>query len=178
MYLARKFSQIHICPMLQSKKNCADNGALNTDNESRRRLSQSIGKVGFRPNESPCTQALHLFLKYAQILISYLNFIDRGGNSNGGPNGDDGSEEWNAREEMRLLDAVEQFGYGNWKDISGFIETKTPEQASWTMNHIYLFKVSHKLLKIGSVDLEVLKKISPNKIGQTVEQPNSNSIKP
>ena len=31
---------------------------------------------------------------------------------------------------MRLLDAVEQFGYGNWKDISGFIETKTPEQAS------------------------------------------------
>ncbi len=36
---------------------------------------------------------------------------------------------WNAREEMRLLDAVEQYGYGNWKDIARHIETKTPEQA-------------------------------------------------
>ena len=24
---------------------------------------------------------------------------------------------WNARDEMRLLDAVEQWGYGNWKEI-------------------------------------------------------------
>ena len=29
---------------------------------------------------------------------------------------------------MRLLDAVEQFGYGNWKDIAGHIETKTADQ--------------------------------------------------
>ncbi len=36
---------------------------------------------------------------------------------------------WNAREEMRLLNAVEQYGYGNWKDIAQHIETKTPEQA-------------------------------------------------
>lgn len=36
---------------------------------------------------------------------------------------------WNAREEMRLLDAVEQFGCGNWKDIANHIETKTPEMA-------------------------------------------------
>lgn len=36
---------------------------------------------------------------------------------------------WNARDEMRLLDAVEQYGYGNWKDIARHIETKTPEQA-------------------------------------------------
>ncbi len=42
-----------------------------------------------------------------------------------------GSQEsdcWNAREAMRLLDAVEQYGYGNWKDIAGHVETKTPEQ--------------------------------------------------
>ena len=67
-----------------------------------------------------------------------LNFY-RGGNSNGGANGwSDGADEWNAREEMRLLDAVEQFGYGNWKDISGFIETKTPEQASLLLGlHIW-----------------------------------------
>ncbi len=38
------------------------------------------------------------------------------------------SSEWNAREEMRLLDAVEQFGYGNWKDIAGHVETKSAEQ--------------------------------------------------
>merc|ERR1719410_1296794 len=30
---------------------------------------------------------------------------------------------------MRLLDAVEQYGYGNWKDIANHIETKTPEEA-------------------------------------------------
>jgi transcriptional adapter 2-beta len=41
----------------------------------------------------------------------------------------DEAPSWNAREEMRLLDAVEQFGYGNWKDIARYIETKTPEQA-------------------------------------------------
>jgi transcriptional adapter 2-beta len=50
--------------------------------------------------------------------------------SNGSNNGSDGAEDaWNAREEMRLLDAVEQFGYGNWKDISQYIESKTPEAA-------------------------------------------------
>lgn len=37
--------------------------------------------------------------------------------------------EWNAREEMRLLDAVEMYGYGNWKDIATYIEKKTPETA-------------------------------------------------
>ena len=37
--------------------------------------------------------------------------------------------DWNAREEMRLLDAVEMYGYGNWKDIAAHIESKTAEQA-------------------------------------------------
>ncbi|CAB4067030.1 TADA2B [Lepeophtheirus salmonis] len=45
---------------------------------------------------------------------------------------------WNAREEVRLLDAVEQFGYGNWKDIANHIETKTPEQAELQYNNHYI----------------------------------------
>jgi len=32
--------------------------------------------------------------------------------------------EWNVREDTRLLDAVEMFGYGNWKDIAKHVETK------------------------------------------------------
>jgi len=28
---------------------------------------------------------------------------------------------------MRLLDAIEQFGFGNWEDISKHIESKTSE---------------------------------------------------
>jgi len=35
---------------------------------------------------------------------------------------------WNAREEMRLLDAVEQYGYGNWKDIAQHVESKSADQ--------------------------------------------------
>ncbi|XP_034941248.1 transcriptional adapter 2B isoform X2 [Chelonus insularis] len=36
---------------------------------------------------------------------------------------------WTAREHLRLLDAIEQFGFGNWEDISKHIETRTPEEA-------------------------------------------------
>ncbi|PSN46846.1 Transcriptional adapter 2B [Blattella germanica] len=36
---------------------------------------------------------------------------------------------WSAREELHLLDAIEQFGFGNWEDISRHIETRTPEEA-------------------------------------------------
>lgn len=38
-----------------------------------------------------------------------------------------GKKIWTAREEVRLLDAIEQYGYGNWEDISRHIETKTAE---------------------------------------------------
>ena len=46
---------------------------------------------------------------------------------------------WNARDEMRLLDAVEQYGYGNWKDIANHIETKTTEEAKeeYLRNYIH-----------------------------------------
>ena len=35
--------------------------------------------------------------------------------------------EWNVREDTRLLDAVEMFGFGNWKDIAKQVEVKTDQ---------------------------------------------------
>jgi len=35
---------------------------------------------------------------------------------------------WNVRDDTRLLDAVEMFGFGNWKDIAKHVETKTDQQ--------------------------------------------------
>lgn len=40
-----------------------------------------------------------------------------------------GKNGWSAKEELHLLDAIEQYGYGNWQDISKHIETKSPEDA-------------------------------------------------
>lgn len=40
-----------------------------------------------------------------------------------------GRGNWTAREHLRLLDAIEQYGYGNWEDISKHIESRTPEEA-------------------------------------------------
>ncbi|CAF4768207.1 unnamed protein product [Pieris macdunnoughi] len=39
-----------------------------------------------------------------------------------------GRNSWSANEEVRLLDAIEQFGFGNWEDIAKHIETRTPEE--------------------------------------------------
>ncbi|KAL7301548.1 hypothetical protein TKK_0005980 [Trichogramma kaykai] len=36
---------------------------------------------------------------------------------------------WTAMEHLRLLDAIEQYGYGNWEDISKHIETRSPQEA-------------------------------------------------
>ncbi|KAK7789179.1 hypothetical protein R5R35_006799 [Gryllus longicercus] len=36
---------------------------------------------------------------------------------------------WSANEEIHLLHAIEQYGFGNWEDISAFIETRSPEEA-------------------------------------------------
>lgn len=36
--------------------------------------------------------------------------------------------EWNVREDTRLLESVEMFGYGNWKDIAKHVETKGETQ--------------------------------------------------
>lgn len=40
-----------------------------------------------------------------------------------------GKSGWSAREELHLLDAVEQYGFGNWEDISKHVETRTPDEA-------------------------------------------------
>ena len=37
-------------------------------------------------------------------------------------------DSWNVREDHMLLDAVEMFGYGNWKDIASHLETKNETQ--------------------------------------------------
>lgn len=34
---------------------------------------------------------------------------------------------WTAKEEQHLLDAIEQYGFGNWEDISRHIETRSSE---------------------------------------------------
>lgn len=34
---------------------------------------------------------------------------------------------WTAREEMELLNGIEQFGFGNWEDISNHIGTRNAE---------------------------------------------------
>lgn len=45
---------------------------------------------------------------------------------------------WSAREELHLLDAIEQFGFGNWEDISLHIETRSPEDAKEEYINKYL----------------------------------------
>jgi len=35
---------------------------------------------------------------------------------------------WSAKENLQLLDGLEQFGYGNWNDISRYVETKGPNE--------------------------------------------------
>ncbi|CAG4953729.1 unnamed protein product [Parnassius apollo] len=40
-----------------------------------------------------------------------------------------GRTSWSANEEVRLLDAIEQFGFGNWEDIAKHIESRSPEEA-------------------------------------------------
>ncbi|XP_026272333.1 transcriptional adapter 2B isoform X2 [Frankliniella occidentalis] len=40
-----------------------------------------------------------------------------------------GKNGWTAKEEQHLLDAIEQYGFGNWEDISRHIETRTPDEA-------------------------------------------------
>lgn len=40
-----------------------------------------------------------------------------------------GKNVFSAKEDIHLLDAIEQYGFGNWQDISKHIETKSPEDA-------------------------------------------------
>uniref|UniRef100_A0A336MXM7 CSON009245 protein n=1 Tax=Culicoides sonorensis TaxID=179676 RepID=A0A336MXM7_CULSO len=40
-----------------------------------------------------------------------------------------GNKGWSPTEELHLLDAIEQFGFGNWEDIARHIETRSADEA-------------------------------------------------
>lgn len=50
-----------------------------------------------------------------------------------------GKNVFSAKEDLHLLDAIEQFGFGNWQDISKHIETKSPEDAKEEYISRFLF---------------------------------------
>lgn len=49
-----------------------------------------------------------------------------------------GKSGWSAREELHLLDAVEQYGFGNWEDISKHVETRSPDDSKEEYINKYL----------------------------------------
>nr|CAD7457196.1 unnamed protein product [Timema tahoe] len=76
---------------------------------------------------------------------------------------------WSVREELRLLDAIELYGFGNWEDISGHIETRTAEvscprndHSPHDMEHLTVLKLAQipfllhyaRCLQFGSVFTE------------------------
>jgi len=50
---------------------------------------------------------------------------------------------------VRLLDAIEQYGYGNWEDISRHIETKTADGKPLNMSPRQLFQTRNLEWKIS-----------------------------
>lgn len=73
-----------------------------------------------------------------------------------------GRSSWSANEEVRLLDAIEQFGFGNWEDIAKHIETRTPEgiESGLFLNRftnidtVYLcFKANFEMIKTTNLDI-------------------------
>lgn len=52
-----------------------------------------------------------------------------------------GRTSWSANEEVRLLDAIEQFGFGNWEDIAKHIESRTPEGI---LHSVFMIKINYK----------------------------------
>jgi len=45
---------------------------------------------------------------------------------------------WSAKEFVQLLDGLEQFGYGNWNDVSRYVETKTAGECRDAVNNIFV----------------------------------------
>ncbi|CAG0884574.1 unnamed protein product [Cyprideis torosa] len=48
------------------------------------------------------------------------------------------NESWTAQEEIKLLDGVEQYQYGNWTDVAKVVETRTPEECKLHFNKWYV----------------------------------------
>lgn len=45
---------------------------------------------------------------------------------------------WTLAEETMLLDAVEQYGFGNWEDVASHVESKSPEQSEYHYNLYFI----------------------------------------
>ncbi|KAL4238991.1 Transcriptional adapter 2-beta [Mactra antiquata] len=45
---------------------------------------------------------------------------------------------WTLAEETMLLDAVEQYGFGNWEDVANHVESKSPEQSEYHYSLYYI----------------------------------------
>jgi len=46
--------------------------------------------------------------------------------------------EWTAKELVQLLDGLEQFGHGNWNDVSRYVETKGPTECRDAVNNMFV----------------------------------------
>jgi len=45
---------------------------------------------------------------------------------------------WRAKEEVRLLDAIEHYGFGNWEDIANQVESRNAEEAKEHYSSLYI----------------------------------------
>ncbi|XP_060582082.1 transcriptional adapter 2-beta-like isoform X2 [Ruditapes philippinarum] len=52
---------------------------------------------------------------------------------------------WTLAEETMLLDAVEQYGFGNWEDVANHVESKSPEQSEY---HYSLYFIKGNIGKV------------------------------
>lgn len=46
--------------------------------------------------------------------------------------------DWTAKELVQLLDGLEQFGHGNWNDVSRYVETKGPTECRDAVNNLFV----------------------------------------
>ncbi|CAL8126352.1 unnamed protein product [Orchesella dallaii] len=76
---------------------------------------------------------------------------------------------WSAREEIRLLDAIEQYGFGNWQDISKHIETKTPAEAKTEYVNRYVVGTLGELTWPSNIPNEVNRSICNSQIQKPVD---------
>jgi len=57
----------------------------------------------------------------------------------------DNTNPWGANEEESLLDAVEQFGFGNWEDVAGHVKERSAEDCK---DHYYTFFIHGNIGKV------------------------------
>ncbi|XP_014669323.1 PREDICTED: transcriptional adapter 2-beta-like isoform X2 [Priapulus caudatus] len=80
--------------------------------------------------------------KKKQRLKKYLGPTD---DDNGRFSVFDTNSSWTAAEEMLLLDAIEQYGFGNWEDAAAHVGTKTADE---TRDHYYAFFIHGNIGKV------------------------------